>query len=215
MRIQRDVDVKDISMYHYMRTLIDASSFDRYDGLFYATEDNLGEIESGYCNSYTATNELSYFTDSLKNCDRLYVSSLPNEEDLIFAGDKGVKQIVVFSKKDHTINPIVAIDIFFVEDIEDRLLTINGVPRQLWIVAGELSELIGQISNAFNRVDRTNGDEFEKLLGEIVDVEIQLSLLKTICYNRDSLANDKLKAERLRKHVKLFKKFGSIPVSNV
>jgi len=86
-------------------------------------------------------------------------------------------------------------------DLYKNLLLDNGKNKQLSVAQGELAELITTISDFFYRDDKDI--PMEKLLDEIVDVELMLMQLKTICWKTDPYAYNELRRIRSNKHIHL------------
>lgn len=86
-------------------------------------------------------------------------------------------------------------------DLYKNLLLYDGEAKQLSVAQGELAELITCISDFFYRPDKNI--PIEELLDEIVDVELMLMQIKSICWHKDPEAYNKLRFIRGDKHLSL------------
>lgn len=86
-------------------------------------------------------------------------------------------------------------------DLYKNLLLESGRDKQLSVAQGELAELITCISDYFYRPDKNI--PIEELLDEIVDVELMLMQLKTICWKENEHSYNILRRIRGDKHIKL------------
>lgn len=92
------------------------------------------------------------------------------------------------------------------------LLNSNGRDGQRVIAAGELAELITAISDVFQRTDRDA--PIEDLLDEIVDVEMQLDMLKIMAHEKNAEAFNLLRDIRGKKYARVLEKYGKVGISS-
>ena len=109
-----------------------------------------------------------------------------------------VKEIVVAGPKH---KEQVVKNIRLEGDLYKNLLLENGRDKQLSVAQGELAELITCISDYFYRKDKNI--PIEELLDEIIDVELMLMQLKTICWKEVPYSYNTLRRIRGDKHIKL------------
>ena len=96
--------------------------------------------------------------------------------------------------------------------ISYTLLNHNGREGQRVIAAGELAELITAISDVFQRKDR--GEGIQALLDEIIDVEIQLDMLKIMAHERYREAYNVLRDMRGEKYARVLLRYGKNGVTS-
>jgi deoxycytidylate deaminase len=95
--------------------------------------------------------------------------------------------------------------------LEYTLLKLNGPIKQLSIAQGELAELITSVSDVFSREDKDKKDE--DLIDELIDVELQIKLIKIIAQEQYPALYNKLRAARSEKYAALlarYAKFGKL-----
>ena len=114
---------------------------------------------------------------------------------------KGAKEIVVAGPKH---KEQVVDNIRLESDLYKSLLLENGKEKQLSVAQGELAELITMISDYFHRPDKniTMG----AMIDEIVDAELMLMQLKTICWKEDPQFYNLLRNIRGFKHTNLLER---------
>jgi deoxycytidylate deaminase len=89
--------------------------------------------------------------------------------------------------------------------IEYTLLNHNGKEKQLSIAQGELAELITSISDVFSRNDKDKTDD--DLIDELIDVELQIKLIKIIAQAQYPDLYNKLRAARSAKYAGLLARY--------
>lgn len=98
-------------------------------------------------------------------------------------------------------------NIVLMPDYGQELIAYNGKEKQLSIVQGELSELISAIGEYLYRPEK-NVDTWE-VMKEIVDVELQLHLLKWILWSDNHESFNELRETRYNKLYNVFDKLKS------
>ena len=94
----------------------------------------------------------------------------------------GIERVFVFGEQHK--EDLGLLDIIILPDVASILVNFNGVEKQKTVVMGELGELITAIADSSRKDSKDNRD----LLGEIIDVELQLKCLRR-CIEPVNLTN--------------------------
>lgn len=179
---------------------------------------SIGINEIVFCNKecdktcevvHAETNTIFSTNKAILGCMGYYafINLFPCENCQRALQNNGIQKIISFAPKH---KKQIFKDIEIVTNISDILLAFNGKDRQLNIIIGELSELIGSITNHFNKRNFLVKDKsVEKVLDEIIDVELMLIQLKKILFKEDKEVYNKLRSLQEAKYLKLLEGLNS------
>lgn len=171
---------------------------------------NCHDKENRLCNVLHAeVVAISQMDDYILKNDAYYafINLFPCVNCQLILAKTNIKKIICFNTQH---KKQVFEDIEIVENLGDELLIANGEEKQLFVIIGELGELITEICDYFNdRVFKKKNKCIEKVIDEIIDVELMIGQLKRIIFHKDNEFYNKLRKMRIEKHLKLHDKLKS------
>lgn len=112
----------------------------------------------------------------------VYLTTFPCKDCQMLMWSQGIERVFVFGEQHK--EDLGLLDIIILPDVASILVNFNGVEKQKTVVMGELGELITAIADSSRKDSKDNRD----LLGEIIDVELQLKCLRR-CIEPVNLTN--------------------------
>ena len=119
---------------------------------------------------------------SLQRDAIVYLTTFPCKDCQRLMWSAGIERVFVFGEQHK--DDLGLLDIVLLPDVASILVAFNGPEKQKTVVMGELGELITAIADSSRKDSKDNRD----LLGEIIDVELQLKCLRR-CIEPVNLTN--------------------------